>query len=198
MPIIPLDCPGCGEPAALQDKRCRCCGRELVISTFNSVMNRPDVELQNSARRYQKALRDNPDTPELQSSLAYCFLKLRLFDRARAAFEKAMEEDFDASDNYFWAAVCLMQGKRPFLVSRELIDRALKYLEIASSIESKGVYRLFKSFILYDHFERKGLNHSPSYREELLAAKASGYPSADVEAFLSCFNDALTLPDALR
>ena len=52
--------------------------------------------------------------------------------------------------------------------------------------------------ILYDHFERKGLNHSPSYREELLAAKASGYPSADVEAFLSCFNDALTLPDALR
>lgn len=50
-----------------------------------------------------------------------CYLKLKLFDKALSAYEKAIEDNFDNSEIYFYAAICLLKGQKAFLVQRPTI-----------------------------------------------------------------------------
>ena len=81
------------------------------------------------------------------------------------AFEKAMEDNFDNSETFFYAAVCLLKGKKAFLAQRTDIDKAVEYINAALMIEPRGIYYYFLAYIKYDYFERKYLNTSPNYRE---------------------------------
>ena len=52
----------------------------------------PMPEVNKFAGAYKKALAENPDNQELNNSVAMCYLKLKLDDKALPAFEKAMED----------------------------------------------------------------------------------------------------------
>lgn len=65
-------------------------------------------------------------------------MKLKLFDKAEKTFQKAMEDNFDGADLYFYVAICLLNGKRPYMVSRQRFDKAIEYLNAALMIEDKG------------------------------------------------------------
>ena len=104
------------------------------------------------AGEYKKALKDEPDDIELNSSIAMCYLKLKLYDKALVAFEKAMEDNFDNSETFFYAAVCLLKGKKPFTYSRKIIDQVLEYINAALMIEERGLYYYFIAYIKYDYF----------------------------------------------
>lgn len=160
-----ITCPGCGEPWTMNMKECPSCHRPVVISTFNSVYAMPAPEVNKYATTYKKVLADDPDNVDVLSSIAMCYLKLKLYDKALPAFEKAIEADFDNSETYFYAAVCLLKGKKAFLAQRSDIDKAIEYINAALMIEPKGIYYYFLAYIKYDFFERKYLNTSPNYRE---------------------------------
>lgn len=160
-----ITCPGCGEPWTMNMKECPSCHRPVVISTFNSVYAMPAPEVNKYANTYKKVLADDPDNIDVLSSIAMCYLKLKLYDKALPAFEKAIEADFDNSETYFYAAVCLLKGKKAFLAQRSDIDKAIEYINAALMIEPKGIYYYFLAYIKYDFFERKYLNTSPNYRE---------------------------------
>lgn len=160
-----ITCPGCGEPWTMNMKECPSCHRPVVISTFNSVYAMPAPEVNKYATTYKKVLADDPDNVDVLSSIAMCYLKLKLYDKALPAFEKAIEADFDNSETYFYAAVCLLKGKKAFLAQRSDIDKAIEYINAALLIEPKGIYYYFLAYIKYDFFERKYLNTSPNYRE---------------------------------
>lgn len=57
---------------------------------------------------------DHPDDGILNTSLAFCYLKLKLYDNAISCFEKALEDNFEDSEICFYAAVALLKGKRHF------------------------------------------------------------------------------------
>jgi tetratricopeptide (TPR) repeat protein len=76
-------------------------------------MSLPEVNKYMGA--YRKALAENPDSQELNTSVAMCYLKL--YDKAIPAFEKAIEDNFDNSEIFFYAAVSLLRGKRHSLHS---------------------------------------------------------------------------------
>lgn len=160
-----ITCPGCGEPWTMNMKECPSCHRPVVISTFNSVYAMSAPELNKYATTYKKVLADDPDNVDVLSSIAMCYLKLKLYDKALPAFEKAIEANFDNSETYFYAAVCLLKGKKAFLAPRSDIDKAIEYINAALMIEPKGIYYYFLAYIKYDFFERKYLNTSPNYRE---------------------------------
>lgn len=160
-----ITCPGCGEPWTLDMKECPSCHRPVVISTFNSVYSMPIPEVNKYATTYKKVLAEDADNIAVQSSIAMCYLKLKLYDKALAAFEQAIEADFDNSETYFYAAVCLLKGKKAFLAQRADIDKACEYINVALMIEPKGIYYYFLAYIKYDFFERKYLNTTPDYRE---------------------------------
>ena len=179
--VVELNCPGCGARVSTGQKECDWCHKPIVISTFNSVQYMPMLELNKYANTYRAALSKSPDNPELNKSIALCYLKLKLYDKALPAFEKAVEDNFDNSELYFYAAICLLRGKKAFLTSRKDIDKIEEYLQAALMIEPKGIYYYFWAYIKQDYFDRKSYKTSPTYIELFTQAQQAGLSEFDVE-----------------
>lgn len=179
--VIDLKCPGCGAPTSTGETICRFCGRPVIISTFNSVYSMPMPEINKYAGAYRQALAADPENGDLNRSVAMCYLKLRLYDKAIEAFIKAIETDFDHSETYFYAAVSLLRGQRPFAVQRNVINQIEEYINAALMIEPKGIYYYFLSYVKYDYYFCKRLNSTPNYQEALQYALQAGLSVYDVE-----------------
>lgn len=179
--VVELNCPGCGARVSTGQKECDWCHKPIVISTFNSVYSMSLSEVNKYAGAYRKALSENPDNPDLNKSVAMCYLKLKKYDKALAAFEKAIEDNFDDSETYFYAAVCLLNGKKAFLNQRPTIDGVLEYVNAALMIEPKGIYYYYLAYIKYDYFERKHFKTSPNYQEALQMAIDAGLSDYDIK-----------------
>jgi len=175
-------CRSCGAAADIGQTKCKFCKQPVLISTFNSVYAMPMPMVNQYATAYREALQNEPEAKDLNNSLAMCYLKLKLYDKALGAFEKAMEDNFDNSETFFYAAICLLQGKKAFLTPRSEIDKIEQYINAALMIEpNKGIYHYFLAYIKYDYFERKSLNTKPTYREALTKASASGLSPHDID-----------------
>lgn len=178
---IDMRCPGCGAPVSTDQTICNYCYRPIIISTFNSVNSMSLPEVNKYACSYRSALAKYPDNTELNNSIAMCYLKLKLYDKAQAAFAKAIDDNFDNSETYFYAAISLLRGKKAFLAKRTDIDKIEEYIQAALMIEPKGIYYYFWAYIKYDHFYRKSYITSPNYLEVLEMAKKAGLSNYDVE-----------------
>ncbi len=179
MEVINLTCPGCGTPVSLSDKVCESCDRPIVITSTQSISGFKPIELNKYANAYKKALAEHPDNRELNTSIAICYWQLGLYDKAIEAFEKALVENFDYPDTYFYAALCMMKGKKPFVTPRDTINKMMEYLDAAIMIEDKAIYHYLLAYIKLDYFNRKSLNISPSYQEELDNAMGLGLREED-------------------
>lgn len=194
--IIDVKCPGCGEPVNTSQKSCAYCGRQVVISTFNSVYNMPISQVNKYTKSYINELCKYPDNQELNTSIAMCYLKLNLYDKALSYFEKAMESDFDNSELYFYAAVCLLKGQKAFNTPLSDIKVSTKYVLAAIMIEPRGIYSYFLAYIKYDFYERKSLNIYPDYITELLNSKVRNVTYADIEMLFDILGK--PIPDQIR
>ena len=175
-----LTCPGCGFPIEPGMKECPA-GHPVNISSFTSVYDMPMPMVNRYANTYRKELANAPMDQDLNHSIGVCYLKLKLYDKALPAFEKAMQDNFDNSETFFYAAICLLKGKKAFLAQRADINRAEEYINAALMIEPKGIYYYFLAYIKYDFFERKYLNTSPNYRECLQMAVNAGLSDYDIQ-----------------
>jgi len=179
--IIEIKCPNCGAAVDTGQKTCKFCKQPVIISTFNSVYEMPVPMLNQYANAYRQALAESPGDKNLNNSIAMCYLKLKLYDKALAAFEKAIEDNFDNSETFFYAAVCLLGGKKAFLAQRPAIDKIEEYINAAIAIEPRGIYYYFWAYIKYDYFSRKSFNTSPTYQEALEMANGAGVSPHDIE-----------------
>lgn len=172
-------CPNCDYPVAPSMKECPSCHQAVVITSFNSVYSMPMPMVNKYANSYRKTLANAPDDQTFNNSLAMCYLKLKLYDKALPAFEKAMEENFDNSETFFYAAVCILKGRKPFLLQRPEINKIEEYLNAATMIETKGFYYLFWAFVKKDYYERKFIKSSPHSNELLQQAIDYGCSETD-------------------
>lgn len=178
--IVDLECPGCAATVSTEMQTCPYCFRPLVIRTINNIADFSPMDLNKQANTYKKALSQNPESAELNMSAAFCYMKLKLYDKAIPCFEKALEENFDNADAYYYAAISLLRGKKAFLASRDVIDKAIEYIDAANMIEPKAIFYYYMAYIKYDYFERKYLNSKPSYKECLGMAVQMGLSQTDV------------------
>ena len=183
--IVDLECPGCGKAITTSTTQCPQCFREIVISTFNSVTGMSPLEINKQANAYRKALVKNPNDQTLNMSIAFCYLRLKLYDKAIPCFEKAIEDNFDNSETYFYAAIALLKGKKAFLAPRTVIDKIEEYIQAAIMIEPKGIYHYFWAYIRYDHHFRKSYRMSPNYQELLAQARQIGLSPNDISELYS-------------
>lgn len=193
--IIDLKCPGCGEPVKTDRRNCKYCGRQVVISSFNSVYDMSVQDLNKYTNTYKKALNENPDNVELSCSIGMCYLKLKLYDKAYESFEKAIEGNFDNSEIYFYAAVSLLKGKKAFLARKSDIDKSIDLTNAALMIENRGIYNYFLAYLKYDFYSRKSLNVFPNYIEELINARENSVTVNDIENLFNLLG--VTTPEAL-
>ena len=176
-----IKCRSCGAAADIGQTKCRFCKQPVMVSTFNSVYSMPMPMVNQYAAAYREALQNEPDAKDLNISIAMCYLKPKLYDKALAALEKAMEENFDNSETFFYAAICLLGGKKAFLAQRTEIDKIEEYINAALAIEPRGIYHYLQAYIKYDYFSRKFFNTSPTYKEALENAKSAGVSPHDIE-----------------
>lgn len=174
-----LKCPNCGAALAIDNKICKYCHNPVTITSFHSIADMPAPKVNKYASLSKKKLEDDPENQELNFSLGTCYLKLKLYDKALAAFEIAMEDNFDNSETFFCAAMCLLQGKKPFLHNRQTINKIQEYINAALMIEERGIYYYFLAYIKKDYFERKYLNVSPNFAETMQTANSHGVSEAD-------------------
>ena len=185
--LINMKCSGCGETLSPSMSECPSCGNAVVFSSFNSILKRTEQDLGKLARK----LENDPDanSPEMGNmvkfTLASCYLKLRLYDKALAKFEAAIEENLDNPETYFYAAVSLLKGKKACLTPMTNIRKALEYLDAATDIEPRGVFYFFKAYLKYDFFARKYLQVTPDYKAELRQAIANNLSPFDAEELFS-------------
>jgi tetratricopeptide (TPR) repeat protein len=180
MQVVNLSCPGCGGGVSTADKECKFCGRPVVITSFSSAQTLSPLELNKYASAYRKALAENPENQDLNMSVAMCYLRLRLYDQAIPAFEKAITDNFDNSESFFYAAIALLKGKKAFLAPGSDVRKAIEYLNAAIMIEPRGIYHYFLAYLKYDYFERKYLNISPNWQEHKTEAMVAGVSGSDI------------------
>lgn len=178
--VVNIECPGCGTSLGMDVNECPYCGRKIVISTFNSVSGMTPLDLNKQAASYRKAMVSNPEDKTLNMSLAFCYFKLKLYDNAIACFEKAIVDNFDNSETFFYLAIALLKGKKAFSTPRPIINKIEEYINAAIMIEPKAIYYYFWAYIRYDHHYRKCYRMSPNYAELFNQAKQIGLSQTDV------------------
>jgi len=141
--VVDMKCSGCGAALSASQSFCDYCGNPVVVSSFNSIIERTAPELNKLARALDKDASGSED-PEMGNmakfTQASCYLKLKLYDKALLRFEEAIEENFDNPETYFYAAVSLLKGKKAFLTPMSDIKKAESYLDAALNIENRGVF----------------------------------------------------------
>lgn len=176
------ECPGCGASVSPDMKKCDYCGNPVIIHSIGAISTFNPLQLNKYALSYRKQLAENPDDRELSRSIGICYLKLKLYDKANDAFERAVKDNFEDADSYFYAAVGLLQGKKAFVTPRADINKAVEYLNAANMISPNPLYSLMLAYIKKDYFERKALHINPTWSEELTAAESMGATEADAAA----------------
>ncbi|MBQ7648445.1 MAG: hypothetical protein IJS92_05155 [Paludibacteraceae bacterium] len=193
--VLEIECPGCGRPLSSDMRECPACHRPVVISSFNSVYDMPALELNKYASTYQKALAADPANNKVNSALAMCFLRLKMYDKALAAFEKAIVDNFDNSESFFWAAVCVLKGRKAFLCSRVEIDKAEEYINAAIMVEPRGIYYYFWAYLRQDFHARKFLRMQPDFKTLLQEAQAHNVTYTEIDQLFDIL--AVPKPDAI-
>lgn len=168
--LTALKCPQCGGNIIQSEMICESCGSSFIVQSVREIDDFPVPQISKMANIYSKTLAEQPDNPELLVSVAMCYLKLKLYDRAIPAFEKVMDTQPDNADVYFYAAVCLLKGRKPFLLTRPEINRIEEYLNAALMLDPQGIYYYYQAYIKFDYFHRKFFKTSPDYQEALNTA----------------------------
>ncbi len=176
-----LECPSCGAPIGIDTQVCPHCFRDIVVRTFHTIGSLTPKEANQRIKAYDKMLQQNPDYAEAYLSKAFCYLRLRLYDKALPCFDKAIEENLEEADAYFYAAVARLRGKRPFLTGKKEIEKIEEYLNAATMLEEKGIYAYFHAYLKNDYYEKKKLRSNPTSRELLEQAARMGFSQADKE-----------------
>ena len=183
--VTSLQCKCCGAPLAIDFTECDHCGTPIIIRTFNSVQNMPMQNISRCAMSYAKDVQSDPNNIDSNKAAAYCYLKLGMYDNAHKYFEKAVIDNFDDSEIYFYAAISLLNGNKAFLLQRPIINKIEEYLNAATMIESRGIYYYLWAYIKYDYYERKYLITNPNYKAMLNSAYQFGISPADISELFS-------------
>ena len=171
-------CYSCGAIAQLEVKVCSYCRNPVRVTSFESITNLSPVSLNKYVASYNAVLAKDPGNPDSSVALAFCLLRLRLYDNASQAFGKVFQANVSEPDTFFYAAICLLRGRKAFLAKREDINQALNYLDAAKQLKTDPSYYLLAAYIKSDFFARKGYNVTPSFMEELTEAKRCGLSGA--------------------
>lgn len=189
--VISLKCPNCNSGVDSSMKECPACDKPIIIRQVKQTSAMPMPLVNKYLGAYRALGNQYPDNKDINTAIGICFLKLKMYDKAIEAFEKAMPENFDNAEPFYLAAVSLLQGKKAFLISRPSIDKIEEYLNAATMIEMRPIFYYFMAYIKKDYFERKFLNTTPSWQELMEQAEEYGLCSEDIEEFHSLINQPL-------
>lgn len=186
--VISLKCPNCNSGVDTSMKECPACDKPIIIRQASQTVVMPLPLVNKYLGAYRSLEHQYPDNKDINTAIGICFLKLKMYDKALDAFEKAMPDNFDNAEPFYLAAVSLLQGKKAFLAPRTSIDKIEEYLNAAAMIEMRPIFYYFMAYVKKDYFERKYLKTNPSWQELLQQAEEYGLQACDIEEFHALIN----------
>ncbi len=187
-----VSCRACGAGVSPISSICDYCGNPVRITTLKSTVDLSKPLLM----KYVKSYENDAEDENSNVSLGLIFLQLGQFDKANQRFDDAINDDPVNSEAYFYKAVATLAGKKPFICSRNVINKVLSQLGAARELDSQPLFSYLSSIVKYDYFARKKFKISPDYKDDLNDARNSGVALGDIDALLSVVR--VDLPDALK
>ena len=108
-----------------------------------------------------------------------------MYEEAMSDLMDAMLNGADDPDAYYYAAIASFNGKKAFVQSGAVIEKAINYINTAIRLRPKGKYYYFLAYIKYDYHERKFLNTTPNYKMALMTARENGVTEVEIEELFS-------------
>lgn len=158
--------------------------REGIIADsnyFDAMIDRIQSLLQSTTKQ-----NGNQENTDFKNGVR--FLSRKLFPSAISCFEKVIQNDVSNPDAYFFAAIAMLEGKRPFLMSRSVINKIENYIESANAFGERAIYYYFCAYIKYDYYEKKFLKTAPTYIELLTRSYELGVTDAEINDLFDTLN----------
>lgn len=175
--VVGFKCSNCGESLSESMATCPSCDQPVVIRKVSSLIGLTMPELRARSQLMDvEALRDcgDPLSADADFTSGCCLLRLKMFERAIARFDKAVAADPCNAEALFCSAIAALKGKRPFLASLADIRKAQECIVAAEMVEERAVFYYFLAYIKQDFYARRFLRVEPDWRQELQCALAMG------------------------
>ena len=178
--VINLKCSNCGDSLAESQTTCESCGMPVVIKHMSSIRGLTPQELNKRGRLMsQEAAKGGELSSAASFTAGCCFLQLKLYEPALSNFEKAFSADMDNAEAYFYAAVSILKGRRPFLVPLADLRKAEEFVGAALMIDDRPLFHYLLAYVKFDFYAKKFLRVQPDWKFELQRALSTGIKQDD-------------------
>jgi len=173
--ITVLVCPQCSAPVRQGSKTCDKCYSEYIITPVNNLKK----TLEDFEKKIKTKISEGGESAELFTAMGICQMQRGLYKYANSYFDKAIALLPEDGDTFYYAAIALLNGKRPFLSSLPTIRKVVEYLELALGFSEQGSYYYLQHLVHTDYFEKRKLSCSPSSGE--LLDKSLSFGISDID-----------------
>ncbi|WP_394747114.1 hypothetical protein [Spongiimicrobium salis] len=126
---------------------------------FELIQQKTNSDDSDTISRCENALHLNKNSAELNFNLGIYLLDLHHYKRANVFFKKCAFLESQNPEPYFFRALCLLEGKRPFRHKKALIDQLIRILEFAIRLQPENpIYQDFLYVIYTDFHKRIGFS----------------------------------------
>jgi tetratricopeptide (TPR) repeat protein len=163
------ECPQCGAPASITDKKCKYCSAEFIVSNLFEIINLSKTNLNKYVNHFTEITKTETSNAESFFSLGLCYLQLKMYPLSIHNFKEAITRMPENSDFYYYYALSLIKGRRPKTLHLNEAKEILEYLDTATQLDpSIAKYDYLHSIIKYDYFRSNGLKVNPPTDIELI------------------------------
>ena len=184
---VSINCPGCGAPISVNASNCPYCGRAVYVQSFEDISSMSGENLSKYYSSYQ-GMSSAGNNDKAEFALGLCCLKTAQFSEATTAFKKAIQNNAGNPDYYFYLAIALLEGKRPYMTSPQVLRDAERQLTYAMNKGGKGIYYYLAAYIKKDYYEKRFLRTDKTSTQLLEEAKNCGLPNGDIAILNALFD----------
>lgn len=160
-----------------EERKCKACKAYLVVKNTKEAENLSPVEKIKQQANLTKALNNNIEQENkdlINTSLGLLALESKSYLIAQNHFKKVVDENPNNAEAYYYYSLSLLNGKRPFLSNRKLIDQLIQNMDFALSLGMKGKYAYLKALMINDFYTMKSLRHPESVSQILTMSYSLG------------------------
>lgn len=180
---ITIKCPHCSNEEwydiPVEGRKCKYCRQPIIIQSLREAREVEPTKRGKIIATLTNLVSKNPQIAEAQLALGLFYLENKAYQFAIPQLKKVIDIDPMNADTYFYLAIALLGGKRPFSQLTPTIKSVCQQLSLAESIEPKAIYYYLHAFVTFDFYKRKFLNVSPSYQFLLDQARIFGITKQD-------------------
>ena len=169
MQVKVLECPNCGAPVELSDKRCEYCNSRIFVNKFSELEQLDPDQITRYIEQYETFNQENPQNTEGPLSLGLCYLSIGSYSLAQKCFKQVLKAS-PSPPVYYFCALSTIGGRRLMTLSLSEVRRLEEYLNTARQFDTETPqYRLLLAMLKRDYYETNGLKVRPPNATELLS-----------------------------